>query len=330
MSRPFDESGTVRALSVPELLARAGTLLQLECLTSAEGREPLTTADLHRPGLVFTGYLQNFPAARVMVLGRAELLYLDTLPPERLREALSYFFSFDLPCVIISRAWDPPPILLEMAQGRQIPVLRTPMLTIDLLHELTSLLEDVFAPTTSTHATLVDVYGVGLLITGRSAVGKSECALDLVERGHRLVADDVVSIMRKRSVLLGSGNELLRHRMEIRGLGIIDVQSIFGIRAIRAQKRVELEVNLRDWDSTENYDRLGLEEKRTSYLGLEIPLVVVPIFPGKNITVIVEAIALNYLLKAYGYDPARDFNDHLLELMRRKANLAVLARDDLE
>jgi len=196
---------------------------------------------------------------------------------------------------------------------------------------VSAFLEDVFAPTKSVHGSLVDVYGVGLLFTGRSSIGKSETALDLVERGHRLVADDMVTIRRRPpKILIGSGNELLRHCMEIRGIGIIDVQSIFGIRAIRAFKRVEVEVNLRDWKKTENYERLGLEDMMTETLGVQIPLVAVPIFPGKNITVIAETIALNYLVKAYGYHPAARFSENLIETIRRKQELTRLAEGDRE
>ncbi|MBK8230575.1 MAG: HPr(Ser) kinase/phosphatase [Candidatus Eisenbacteria bacterium] len=318
------------AMTVVELLARGGKELELECLTQPNGRQPITTVDLNRPGLVFVGFLENFMWERILIFGQTEILYLKRLAPEALREALSFPLQFDLPCVMITSHLEPPPLLLEIARERSIPILRTRLDTSNLVHRLTAFLEESFAPVTSVHATLVDVYGVGLLISGRSAIGKSECALDLVERGHRLVADDVVTIKRKASVLIGAGNELLRHCMEIRGIGIIDVQSIFGIRAIRAQKRVEVEVNLQEWNKETDYERVGLTDRTTKILDLEIPLVIVPIFPGKNITVIVETIALNYLVKAYGYDPARHFNEHLLEMMRRKANLQVLARDDLE
>ncbi len=318
------------SMTVVELLARAGQELELECLTEPQGRQPITTADLNRPGLAFVGFLDNFMWERVLIFGLTEILYLKQLNAEVRRETLSNVLRFDLPCILLTRSLDPPADFLEMARERSIPILRSKLDTTNLVHHLTSFLNDSFAPTTSVHATLVDVYGVGLLITGKSGIGKSECALDLVERGHRLVADDVVTIKRRASVLIGSGNELLRHCMEIRGIGIIDVQSIFGIRSIRAQKRVEVEVNLQEWNATTDYERVGIEDRRTTVLELEIPLVIVPIFPGKNITVIVETIALNYLVKAYGYDPARHFNEHLLEMMRRKANLEVLARDDLE
>jgi HPr kinase/phosphorylase len=182
------------------------------------------------------------------------------------------------------------------------------------------------------HGSLVDVYGVGLLFTGRSAIGKSETALDLVERGHRLVADDVVTITRRHGdVLIGTGNQLLRHHMEIRGLGIIDVQAVFGIRSIRLQKRVEVEVKLVEWSQDEEYDRVGIDERKTGYLGVEIPLVRVPITPGKNITVIAEVIALNYLVRVTGgYSPAERLNQHLIELMKRKSAVKAWVREDTE
>lgn len=320
------------ALTVKELLEKARGALELEVLAGESlGRQPITTSDVNRPGLALVGFLDNFLWERILIFGQTEIMYLHTLTAEGRRAALAPILEFDLPCVMISKNLEPPVELVAMARERRVPVLRTPMATTDFIHRLTAILEEVFAPTTTVHGSLVDVYGVGLLFTGRSAIGKSECALDLVERGHRLVADDVVTIKRRApTVLIGSGNELLRHCMEIRGIGIIDVQSIFGIRAIRAQKRVELEVNLREWDSREDYERLGLEDQHSSILDVSIPLVVVPLFPGKNITVIAETIALNYLVKAYGYNPAEHFNENLTQLLRRKANLEILAKDDME
>ncbi len=320
------------AITVMDFMEKARGSIPLECLTGdPTGRRPITTTDIHRPGLALVGFLENFLEERVLVFGQTEVLYLRTLESERVRAALAPILAFDLPCILISKRLDPPAELVEMARERGIPVLRTSLATTDMIHKLRDLLEGIFAPTTSVHGSLVDVYGVGLLFTGRSAIGKSECALDLVERGHRLVADDVVTIKRRAvNVLIGSGNELLRHCMEIRGIGIIDVQAIFGIRSIRAQKRVEVEVNLAEWDSKEDYERLGLEEQHSTMLDVRIPRVVIPIFPGKNITVISETIALNYLVKAYGYNPAEHFSDNLVQLLRRKANLEILAKDDLE
>ena len=225
-----------------------------------------------------------------------------------------------------------PPRLIERANECHVPVLRTPLSTTPFIHSLTLYLDHMFATHVTAHGSLVDVYGVGLLFTGRSAIGKSETALDLVERGHRLVADDVVTITKGHGdVLIGSGNQLLRHHMEIRGLGIIDVQAIFGIRAIRLQKRVEVQVNLTEWSSEEDYERVGLDENKEEILGVEIPLVRVPITPGKNITVIAEVIALNYLVKVTGgYSPAERLNQHLVELMKRKSAARTWVREDTE
>src|SRR5258708_3421346 len=225
-----------------------------------------------------------------------------------------------MPLIVVCKGLEVPPHLLECANQRQVPVLRTPQSTTPFIHSLTAYLDYMFAPQSTVHGSLVDVYGCGLLFTGRSAIGKSETALDLVERGHRLVADDVVTITRRHGdVLIGSGNQLLRHHMEIRGLGIIDVQAIFGIRSIRLQKRIEVEVNLREWSASEDYERVGLNDRKTSILGIQIPLGQVPITPGKNITVIAEVIALNYLIKVTGgYSPAERLNQHLSESMKRE------------
>jgi HPr kinase/phosphorylase len=233
--------------------------------------------------------------------------------------------------VIVAKGLDPPARMLELASEKQVPVLRTPMSTTPFIHELTVYLDNLFAQETSLHGSLMDVYGVGLLFTGASGIGKSECALDLVERGHRLVADDVVRIRKRHEgILIGMASDLLRHHMEIRGLGIIDVQAIFGIRAIRGQKRVEVEVHLKEWEDTEQYERTGLDEKTSTILGVQIPLVIVPIVPGKNLTVIAEVIALNYLVKAYGYNPAERLNDQLRDLLARRRHFESLARGDLE
>jgi len=318
-------------LSVREFFERAGNQLNLTVLgQGVTSRQPVTVSDINRPGMALTGFIDNFLWERIQILGEAEISYLQTLDEAGRRAAIEHVFQFQLPCVIVSKGLSPPTPLLDLANQKQIPVLGSDMSTTPLIHKIMAYLEEVFAPSTSVHSSLVDVYGVGLLITGRSGIGKSECALDLVERGARLVADDVVTLRRQHNVVIGTGNEMLRHCMEIRGIGIVDVQSIFGIRSIRARKRVEVEVNLREWNSTEDYERLGLEERYTTILDVRIPLIIVPIFPGKNITVICETIALNYLTKAYGYDPAEHFNENLLQLIRRKRNLDVLARDDLE
>jgi HPr kinase/phosphorylase len=323
----------MNAITVRYLFENRREAFQLERLTppELESRVDITVSDINRPGFALAGFTENFLAERVQIIGQTEIAYLAHIEESQRRDALQRLFQFSMPCVIIAKALEPPPGMLELAIEKQVPLLRTPMSTTPFIHELTAYLDDTFAPTTSIHASLVDVYGVGLMITGRSGIGKSECALDLVERGHRLVADDVVTVKKRHEgILIGMASDLLRHHMEIRGLGIIDIQSVFGIRAIRGQKRIELEVHLKEWDSAESYERTGLDEKHSTILGVQIPLAVVPIVPGKNLTVIAEVLALNYLVKAYGYHSAQRLDNQLRDLLERRRHFETVARGDLE
>jgi HPr kinase/phosphorylase len=306
--------------------------LELEILTeSVESRAEITVADISRPGLILCGFEENFLFERIQILGQTEIWYLSTLSDADRDAAIDRLFKFPIPCIIVSKGLDIPERCLALGNRLKVPILRTSKSTTPFIHQLTAYLDVIFAPQTSVHASLVDVYGVGLLFTGKSGIGKSECALDLVERGHRLVADDVVTITRRHDdILIGAGNNVLRHHMEIRGLGIIDVEAIFGIRAIRVQKRVEVEVNLREWSSDEDYERTGIDERQTAVLGVKIPLVTIPIFPGKNITVIAETVALNYLIKAYGYHPAKAFNERLTRHLHENPMIHPPFLDDRE
>jgi HPr kinase/phosphorylase len=323
----------VQTLSVARLFEDQQQELQLEPLTeSLASRREIVVSDIHRPGMALMGFTENFLPERIQIIAQTELTYLKPLGEEGVREAIDRLFLFEMPLIVVCKGLEVPSHLIERANQCQVPVLRTPQSTTPFIHSLTLYLDHMFAPQITVHGSLVDVYGCGLLFTGRSAIGKSETALDLVERGHRLVADDVVTITRRHGdVLIGTGNQLLRHHMEIRGLGIIDVQSIFGIRAIRLQKRVEVQVNLIDWTSEENVERVGLDERKVEFLGVSIPLTEVPITPGKNITVIAEVIALNYLVKVTGgYSPAERLNQHLVELMKRKSAARTWVREDTE
>jgi HPr kinase/phosphorylase len=276
---------------------------------------PITLPDVHRPAFVLTGFMEFFLHERIQVIGETETVYLRSLDPARQREAIARLFSKPLCCIVLSKGLEPMPDLVPLATEHGVPVLRTALNTTPFLHMLADHLEDVFAPRTSVHASLVDVYGVGVLFSGQSGIGKSEIALDLVERGHRLVADDVVEIIKRGNVLIGKGSEHLRHFMEIRGVGIINVMDIFGIRAVRVQKRIEVEVRLEVWDPKKDWDRLGLDEKYVDILGVKIRQVIIPIYPGKNITVIAESISLNHMLKVYGIDAAKRFNKQLVDMM---------------
>jgi HPr kinase/phosphorylase len=275
--------------------------------------------NIHRPGLALAGFTDLFTFDRVQILGNTEMRYLKHLTEKERSKALKKFFSFNMPCICVTFNNKPSKEFLDLAQKKKIAVFISPLPTTKFAYFISDFLDDQFSPQVALHGSFVDVYGVGMLFYGRSGIGKSEIAMDLVERGHRLVADDVVIVSRKgEGILMGSGTDLVKHFMEIRGLGIIDVRSIFGIRAIRFQKRVEIIVNLEEWKRRKEYTRTGLDEDLINILGVEIQFVRLPIFPGKNITVISEVIALNYLDKHYGYDAAKVLSGKLEQAIREK------------
>jgi HPr kinase/phosphorylase len=272
----------------------------------------IVDSHIHRPGLALAGYTGLFTFNRVQILGNTEIRYLKQLSPEQRTKVLKKLFSFEIPCLCLTFNNKPTEEFIELANKKGIPVFITPLETTKFAYFINDFLDDQFSPQIALHGSFVDVYGVGLLFYGRSGIGKSEIALDLIERGHRLVADDVVMISRKGDgILMGTGTEMIKHFMEIRGLGIIDVRSVFGIRAIRFQKRVELLVHLEEWDPKKEYTRTGLDSETTEIMGVDLPFIRLPIFPGKNITVISEIIALNYLCKHYGYDAAKELSEKL-------------------
>lgn len=302
--------------SVKELYEETGEEFALETLTeNLESPLPISTPDVHRPAFALTGFMANYLHERIQIIGETEWLFIRSLDPAQTDETIGRLFSKPLCCIIITKGLEPPQELIRHARENGVPLLRTRMQTTEFIHVLTGHLELIFAPRTMIHGSLVDVYGVGLLFSGRSAIGKSEIALDLVERGHRLVADDVVEIFRHGDAILGRGREHLKHYMEIRGIGIINVMDVFGIRAVRIQKRVEVVVQLEEWDPKKDWDRHGLDEHYTDILGIQVRQVVIPIFPGKNITVIAETIALNHMLKVYGIDAAKRLDQQLLDMM---------------
>jgi HPr kinase/phosphorylase len=272
------------------------------------------------PGLVLAGYTSRFVGGRVFVLGETEIAYLLTLDDAARRHSLEMLFAFDLPCLVVTKNQDVPPELIALAEAQGIPLLRSALKTAEFYSRLKPFLEDAFAAHDTLHGSLADVYGVGLLFIGRSGIGKSECVLDLVERGHRLVADDLVMVRKLgQDVLIGRGHDAAMHHMEIRGVGLIDIAALFGIRAVRQQKRIEVVVQLDDWDSTKPYDRTGLDGEETTILGVTLPKVLVPLNPGKNITVISEVVAMRHLLRYGGTDSAREFNERLIARMRDRA-----------
>ena len=304
-----------------------GVLLQspikLKLLTGESGLEKvITDKNLHRPQLALAGYVGLFTWQRVQIFGNTEINYLKSLNLSERASAIEKLTQFNLPCVIITNKNEIDAELLDIFNKSEIPVFQTEYDTTKASYLLSEFLDDQFSPQVVLHGSFVDVYGVGMLFVGRSGIGKSEVALDLIERGHRLVADDVVMLTKKReTILMGTGTSLVQHFMEIRGLGIIDIRQMFGIRSIRFQKRLEIVVELEDWDDQASYTRTGLDELPLDILGVEISKVILPIFPGKNITVISEVIAINYLLRTYGYDASQVFSEKLNERIKQKSSM---------
>ncbi|MCH8325914.1 MAG: HPr kinase/phosphorylase [Bacteroidetes bacterium] len=291
----------------------------------------ITTKDLHRPGLALSGFLDSFSFDRVQIFGNTELKFILQLTKEKQNNAFKNFFEFKIPCIIFTNKNKPPKLLLDFANKNNTAVFSSPYSTTKTSYLINDFLDDQFAPRISIHGSFVDVYGVGILFVGKSGIGKSEVALDLIERGHRLVADDVIFLTKKgENILMGTGTSLVKHFMEIRGLGLIDVEKMFGIRAIRYQKRLEIVVELEFWNKEQSYTRTGLDEEIITISGIDIPYVKLPIIPGKNITVISEVISLNYLLKHYGYDSAKIFEKRLQTKIKDRSNKDMRGVDYFE
>jgi len=328
--KPFQKASISVAFLIEQLRGRVGMPVE-DVNAGPGGLDPaahrVTESNLHRPGLVLAGYTELFTHQRVQILGNTENQFLDHLAPEARRAAFAHLAAFEVPCLFLTEGNTLDPVLVEMATEAGIPVYRTPVPSTEFMYHLREFLEDQFALQQTLHGSLVDVYGIGLLLVGKSGIGKSEVALDLVERGHRLVADDVVVVTKKGDgVLMGSGTELTQHMMEIRGLGIVDVRAMFGVRAIRFQKRVEVVVEMEVWNAEQEYTRLGMVEEHERVLGVELPLVKLPIVPGKNVTVICEVIGMNHLLRHYGYDPAKVLAQRLVERIQEKRDGSVPRR----
>ena len=300
-------------ITVEFLYANSKEKFRMKLYSDKSGFEKkIYDQNLYRPGLALAGFVDLFSYSRVQVFGNTEMRYLAQLSAEDKFKKLERVFQFNIPCIVLTDNNVPFPMLIELANKYHIPVFGSSFDTTKLIYLISDFLDDQFAPRISIHGSFVDVYGVGILFVGKSGIGKSEVALDLIERGHRLVADDIIILTKKgEGILMGSGTNLVKHFMEIRGLGLIDVERMFGIRAIRYQKRLEIIVELELWNEKSDYTRTGLDESMVTISNVEIPYVKLPIIPGKNITVISEVISLNYLLKHYGYDAATYFQDRL-------------------
>jgi HPr kinase/phosphorylase len=319
-------------LRLGDFLSRRGNPLQLEALTGDLGLDrQMPEAEVAGPGLALAGYTGRFAPHRLHVLGETEITYLNSLPAQERQQSLTNFFNFDLPCLFVTKGQEVPSELLELARAKGVPVLRSKLKTAEFYRRIKPIVEEAFAPRTTLHGSLADVYGVGLLFVGRSGIGKSECVLDLVERGHRLVADDVVQVTRRgNDVLIGRGHELAAHHMEIRGIGLIDIPALFGVRAVRQQKRIEVVVQLEDWETAKDTDRTGLSREETTILDVAVPRVIVPLNPGKNITVISEVVAMMHLLRYSGVDVAAAFNARLIKRMKEQRGVREYLQEDYE
>jgi len=274
------------------------------------------SAELNRPGLQFVGYFDFFAHERPQVIGKVEMAYLDSLDDDVRVERLRQFFAYSMPCIIICRGMRPPQELLDMALEHNVPVLATEMVTTKFFVRAINYLGRELAPRSTLHGVLVDVYGVGVLITGESGVGKSETALELVKRGHQLVADDVVDICRVNdNRLVGQSPENIRHFMEIRGIGIIDIRAMYGVSAVMTNRSIDMVIHLEPWKEKKSYDRLGLSEDFTTIMDVKIPQIVLPVRPGRNLAIIVEVAARNFSLKQMGYSAAKELDRRLTEMM---------------
>lgn len=303
---------------VRTLLTKDGVIDPRIILVAGNGGldKEIKAREINRPGLALAGFLDFFGYDRIQIFGLGEAAFMKQLSPEARKAAYEKFFSYDILCCIFTYGETPDELFCKMADENDIPVLVTERPTTNFVSLLTHFLDDLFAPKTTVHATFVDVFGIGVLLIGESGVGKSECALELLERGHRLVADDMVEIKKvDEAILMGTGTELLKHYMEIRGLGIINVRDIFGIRSVKNRKRIELVAMLEEWTDDADYERLGLDEQSYTIMDIVLPFITVPVKPGRNIPIIIEAAALNQRLKKLGVNSVRQLDEKIKNLV---------------
>jgi HPr kinase/phosphorylase len=306
--------------------------LPLDLLAGAEGLERrITSPHIQKTGLALAGFHEYLRPGRVLIFGESEIRYLEGLQPEVRTRALRLALTLDFPCILITGGFAPPLEVVVEAERARMPLLKTTVTTPTAIGKLTSILEDSLAERTTLHAVLMDILGLGVLIVGESGIGKSECALDLIVRGHRLVADDAVEVRRRQeTILIGTCPELTRHHMELRGLGLINVKDLFGIASTRSSKRVELVVQLERWEPGREYERLGLDDSSYEILGLRIPLIRMPVAPGRSVAILVEVAARNQLLRARGLHAARALAERLERRLRDGVSAEEPDDEDLD
>jgi len=314
-----DRGGEAERISVRELLSEDGRHLELALVTGDDGLDrEIVFHRIQKPGLAMTGYVDFVRGGRVQVLGESEMRYLGSLDGAERRRLLESLCALPIPCITVTKGLEIPREMVELCAENRLPLLRSPLVSSTFIDRITLYLDSVLAPRTTVHGVLVDVYGVGVLITGSSGVGKSECALDLIVRGHRLVADDVVEIRcRAGEILMGRGPELIRHHMELRGLGILNIEHLFGAASVRDRKRVEIVVLLEQWDEDAEYDRLGLDQTTHEILGVALPFIRLPVASGRNLSILIEVAVRNHILKLTGFHPAEELTRRLQEAMEK-------------
>ncbi len=302
-------------LSIQELLSETNYGLALTLLAGERGlTNRVSSSRIQKPGLALDGYTEHLHPDRIQVLGNTEISFIkQQIDDQVAARNLRSLCSFPIACFIVTKGLRPPQLLLDLAEQNSIPVLATPHQSSTFISLITKFLEEGLLPNTHMHGVLMDVLGVGVLLTGKSGIGKSECALDLVIRGHRLVADDMVFIKKKMpAVLVGQAEESIQYLMEIRGLGIINIKDLYGVSSIRDKKIIDILLELVEWDEKHEYDRLGVDDRTTTILGIDIPHLSLPVRPGRNLSSIIEVAARNHLLKGMGFHSARDFQERLL------------------
>ncbi|MDR1106919.1 MAG: HPr(Ser) kinase/phosphatase [Treponema sp.] len=299
--------------------------LNLHCIGGRKGlTREINSPEVNRPGLALSGFYDSFANQRIQLFGRGEAAYLQKILTEGTTGPIEKMFTYIIPCCIFTHNLSPGEVFFEIAESAQCPTLQTDLSTSEFSARLMRVLSEIFSPRQSIHGVLVEVSGIGILLLGDSGVGKSETALELIERGHRLVADDVVEIRCVGNMLIGAGaNKIIGHHMEIRGLGIINITHLFGVGAIRDSKRIQMVVMLEEWDSKRNYDRLGTEETYMELLGVSVPKIEIPVKPGRNIPIIIEVAAMNERLKTMGYNAAKEFNQNILKWIESDAARSV-------
>jgi len=288
--------------------------LEQVCFEECHNDIEITTSDVNRPGLQLSGYMEYFGTDRIQIIGKVETTYLASLSPQERMKRLDDYFKTGFPCLVIARNIEPFEEMITVSKKYGIPVLRTSDITSRFMSGLIRYLNVMLAPRISQHGVLVEVYGEGVLILGESGVGKSETALELVKRGHRLIADDIVEIRRVSDrTLLGSAPENIRYFIEIRGIGILDVKNLYGMGSVKLQENINLVINLELWDNRKIYDRLGLEDQYTDILGIKVPSLVIPVRPGRNLAIVVEVAAMNNRQKKMGYNAAKVISERFLK-----------------